>query len=1297
MILVLSGSFTGLHFFQFNGSVSAASTWSQDTGKNFKNGTLNNLSVYGSGVDAELRINLTGYHTWTKIPGVSRPYSGYYHEACTIWGDDKVLLFGGWGYYNTTWVFDLSNKYWSVRNPTHSPPARYWHGMGSIWGDDKVVMFGGQGAGGYLQDTWVYDSSDNKWTNQNPSGDKPYYYYTHSMATIWGTKSLLLYGGMYGNETWIYDYPNNTWTKRSPPKTPDARYYHSISSIHGTDKVLLYGGQYGNVLLDDTWIYDYSENSWVKRNPTGNPGTRSYPAMFPVYGTDQVVLYGGWWYNYEDIWIYDYSDDKWSIKKPTNPAETPVAGWYHTMAPVWGTDQAVLFGGYYTYYMDDTWIYRHISKIRNGSFVSAAYDTGDLAKLKTLSWNAKIPKNTSLRFQIRTAANESLLEKEHFLGPDGQKTTYYTNSNTEIWEGHNINQWIQCRVYFNINHFIETLSLDEILVKYNCLPHIEVLGPPDEILMGTDRPIFSWTFKDFDSDVQDGFQVQIDDDIYFDSINFDSGEQSSTNNNWHFPSGTNYTHIPDGVWYWRSRTRDDDGMWTDFSEPWSFSIDTKPPDSAIIAPFNDAFYHSLDTISGIAIDPLNISGVSKVELTLQRLRDNSYWDGNQWVRFVTWLRAKGTDEWTYSTKYVDWNSGKHYRIQPRSIDNVGNIEQPKTETGFYIDRDQPISLIKSPKNNVWLNDLDKVTGISMDLNGSGVSGVEVNIKCSQDLNFWDEILEDDLCWNGNDWSSFEYWLSANETSSWTLDTHSVKFTSGNHYLIRSRATDITKNTEEPGPGITIKYDDQPPEELAIIINDNDKYTTTNEVTLTLSAKDIASGLSEMSFSTDGNKWSEWIPFSLSYKFELPDDNDGKKTIFYKARDYANNIAEAVSDSIILDSTPPEDLIILINGDAMYTRANVVNLSLYAFDQTSGLSKMTFSLDKVKWLPWEPYSSIKIFSVPLGSGEKTVYFKVMDNANNTALEVFDSIIFDSNAPYSSSIFINMGALETNSTIVDLYLSAYDDFAGIDKISFSFDGESWTNWEPFITEKLFILPAGDGEKTVHFRVKDKAGNIAKPVSAKITLNTAVPETESDKPSPKESAFLEFWHILIIIIAALLISFIALTSYFSKRLRRLEEQILLPGSVTVKPGALGASLASAGALGGTATSAQLTAGAGVATPVPILAKSADGTTVAAGAAAGEVQPTVQRPQLPPAQVQEEGEETEPKTEPETEPENASTPEPRVEATAEPAPTPTPTPQPAQTEPKPDTKPATAQTPEPTEPTPSPKPAKPGTLPEE
>ena len=61
-----------------------------------------------------------------------------------------------------------------------------------------------------------------------------------------------------------------------------------------------------------------------------------------------------------------------------------------------------------------------------------------------------------------------------------------------------------------------------------------------------------------------------------------------------------------------------------------------------------------------------------------------------------------------------------------------------------------------------------------------------------------------------------------------------------------------------------------------------------------------------------------------------------------------------------------------------------------------------------------------------------------------------------------------------------LSAADAISGVAKMSFSNDGISWSPWETYAISKTCTLPAGDGLKTVYFRVKDNAGNIADTVS-------------------------------------------------------------------------------------------------------------------------------------------------------------------------------------------------------------------------
>ena len=90
----------------------------------------------------------------------------------------------------------------------------------------------------------------------------------------------------------------------------------------------------------------------------------------------------------------------------------------------------------------------------------------------------------------------------------------------------------------------------------------------------------------------------------------------------------------------------------------------------------------------------------------------------------------------------------------------------------------------------------------------------------------------------------------------------------------------------------------------------------------------------------------------------------------------------------------------------------------------------------------------------------------------------------NPPTDLSIHINGGAQYTGSRDVTLALSA----ANAAECRFSNDGSSWSSWEPYALSKPWELSSGDGYKTVYYECKDASGNIAYPVTASITLDTA-----------------------------------------------------------------------------------------------------------------------------------------------------------------------------------------------------------------
>ncbi|WP_455393261.1 Kelch repeat-containing protein [[Eubacterium] cellulosolvens] len=1223
MIFVCSGLFI---FLPLNPEtcpvVEAMSTWTQTSDKDFNiNGTFNNTTVIGIGKNAELQIDLSDIDYWKKCTPNNPPDAHANQVMASIWGDDKAIIFGGtWYYYNETWEYNVSNNIWTDKTPnpktaTNNPSGRAYHEMASVFGDDKVILFGG-GYTGVMNDTWEYDSSNGSW-NEVSTSISPPARAEHAMSMVYGDDKIILFGGTIYmgtprlNDTWIYDQSDRTWTKKSPTTWPSPRTSHAMAPIYGHDKVLLFGGQ-RSATGHDTWIYDLSDDSWTPA--TNKPTPRYQHTLASIYGEDKVLLFGGMdRQNYfDDTWVYDLSDNAWTQVIPRNSSNKPTPRAYSGIATIYQTDQVVLFGGYGgTTGSRDTWIFQYTLPNKNGTYISSPYDTCSRSSFKEISWYGNVPADSLIKFQLRTATNESNLMNVTFIGPDGSAATFYTSSSSEIWSGHNGDRWIQYKVYFNMSIFTESLSLKDVTITYNCLPETIVVDPIDESIISNNKPIFKWTFSDFDSMKQKAFQVVIDDDINFTSIDFDSGEQISVEQHWEFPMGTSYSVLSDGSWYWKVRTMDEDDEWTEYSSPRLLRIDVQNPTSAIVLPVNNGFYRDMPSITGIANDAMPSSGLQKIEITIKRLNDNFYWNGSTWVSFPAWLLVSGANNWTYDSRNVSWASGYRYCLQFRATDNANNIGQSDNINIFTIDMDAPKSRIEFPKDNNWLNKLNMISGDAGDTGGSTVKDVKINIQCTKDYAPQDGGAKENEYWDGTKWIAQETWLRAIGTQTWSYDSSEVLLKTGDHYNIRSQAFDLTGNIELPEPGITFMYDSIPPDAVGIFINNGEEYTGTTNIVLTLNAEDIGSGVAEMAFSIDGVLWSEWEPYYVIRSFELL-TGDGKKTIYFRVKDQTGNIAEHVFDSIILDITPPQELSVIINEGAKYTNNSQVELDFSVIDSGSGLAEITYSLGRNRWQPWKNFQEIEFVDLPPGDGKKSIYFKAKDKVGNIAEPVQGSIIMDTAPPHSLSIVINDGATDTNSTIVNLKLNALDNTSGVDQFAFSTDGECWSTWDTFSNEISFNLPPNNGEKTIFFRAKDKAGNIAKPVKASIILNIPAPEQKQKtitSPAPNP-----FWYFVILTII-ILILIIAL-GLVVRKYKRVEKEALLylPGAVTVKPGALAGTLMSpAGSqISATLTQPKLTAGStpgsvkqGTPTvqPVPV-------PTVAPKS----IPPSPELPQLPP-----------------------------------------------------------------------------------
>jgi len=261
---------------------------------------------YDGAEDDETWVYDLSDNIWTQKSPATKP-SARQGPAMASLGGDQVLLFGGYdasGLDDETWVYDLSDNTWTLKSPATKPSARQGHAMASL-GDDQVLLFGGSG-GAFDDETWVYDLSEDNWTPKSPA-TQPSVRGLHAMASLGGDQ-VLLFGGLdfdvggFDDETWVYDLSDNIWTQKSPATQPSGRYGPAMASLGG-NQVLLFGG-FDGAYDDETWVYDLSDDTWTLKSPATKPSARYTHAMASL-GGDQVLLFGGAGAAVDDeTWVY---------------------------------------------------------------------------------------------------------------------------------------------------------------------------------------------------------------------------------------------------------------------------------------------------------------------------------------------------------------------------------------------------------------------------------------------------------------------------------------------------------------------------------------------------------------------------------------------------------------------------------------------------------------------------------------------------------------------------------------------------------------------------------------------------------------------------------------------------------------------------------------------------------------------------------------------------------------------------------------------------------------------------------
>ena len=424
----------------------------------------------------------------------------------------------------------------------------------------------------------------------------------------------------------------------------------------------------------------------------------------------------------------------------------------------------------------------------------------------------------------------------------------------------------------------------------------------------------------------------------------------------------------------------------------------------------------------------------------------------------------------------------------------GSSMQARTDaSGAYLINDVPegtyeLHFEKSGYMNGKITDLPVTAGETalaedMSLNlSTGVSGI-ISIEngkvysSSRTVTVYITASDDAKLYQMSDNPNFigAVWNPIPPTRSWIFDSDGEK---------RLYAKFADANGLESAPiSDSIVVDTTLPANGSVSINNSASATNSTMVTLTLSATDATTSVSQMKISNNPDFTdSSWETFASQRSWTVP-PGDGNKTVYVKFRDVVGNETDTVLASIILDTAMPDTPSIRIQ-EGSYTNNSQIHLILSA----SGASTIKISEDpNFTGSSPVPYATGVSWNLTAGDGNKTIYVKFIDEADNETNPVSDSVVLDTTLPTTPVIFNENQT--TNQTTFEMTLSAVSVDANF--ANYQIKGGQYIDWtETTETGTFSFTLAQQGQNTLSIRGKDRAGNTGNAATVTISLDTLTP---------------------------------------------------------------------------------------------------------------------------------------------------------------------------------------------------------------
>jgi hypothetical protein len=472
-------------------------------------------------------------------------------------------------------------------------------------------------------------------------------------------------------------------------------------------------------------------------------------------------------------------------------------------------------------------------------------------------------------------------------------------------------------------------------------------------------------------------------------------------------------------------------------------------------------------------------GVEQVTLQYRFSKNNADW--GRWTAFKTFegLTARATEG---QARFVPTDGEAWYEFRAWATDLSGKFE------GAPYDAEGKAAYDRTPPNGTLV--------IEGGAAYTGNTTVTLNLTYSDFMTDLDDRFREAQFTMrfSNDGLSWSDWEDATGTKEWDL---TLGRGSKTVYAQVRDASGLSSPTLRDS--IIVDTDDP---NGTIVINDGDEWTTSRDVTLTLTYDDTTSGVSKVRFMEEAVGGDEpWEDPVETKEWTLP-EGDGMVTVYFQVMDNATRTSEVYSAQIGLDTMAPTGSIIMGGGDTV-TSESIVTLTLTYEDATSGVSKVRFMEEAVGGdEPWENPVDTKEWDLGDTGGEHTVYYQVMDIAGHVSEVYSASIVLDRDDP-TGAIALQDGATVVKSATVMLALTFADatsEITGIRVLEDAIGGDE--PWENPVETLEFTLSAGDGEKTIYLQVVDAAGRESQVYSVTFTVDTGNPFLESADPDDGEA---------------------------------------------------------------------------------------------------------------------------------------------------------------------------------------------------